>query len=375
MKVGVRDIAREAGVAVSTVSHVLNGTASISREVRERVLGVARNLGYLDQRRAKATIATIERIVLALPQNVHAVRDTDLRHRAAYEGLRRECERRSLKVSLAVSATETIDIALARDIYEAENASGIMVVGNGDTLDLGELALSGIPLVVINGEEKHRRADAVVPADAFAADIAVRHLEECEHERILLLSANGCGSLGRRLAGFSAAMETTSLEAVAPVVAEADSAEAGEAALADRLAGDRRLDGATAIFCLSDQLAEGALRALASAGLRVPADLSLIGCDGTLRSSPPLTTVSVFYERLGTTALALMESRLLVPRTYRSFIRVEIGSDLIAGATVGPPPGKADARKAMSRLRDRKVHHGGTGRGGPHARPLSGRSR
>jgi len=375
MKVGVRDIAREAGVAVSTVSHVLNGTASISREVRERVLAVARDLGYLDQRRAKATIATMERIVLAVPGDIAAIQDTDPRQRAIYEGLKRECDRRSLKVSLAFSTGADIDINLTRDIFESESANGIMVVGNGGIVDLGELALAGIPLAVINGEERQRRADAVVPADAFAAGIAVRHLEERGHGRILLLSAVGCGCVSRRRAGFVEAMAASPLEAVEPLVAPTDSAEAGEAVLAARLAADRRLDGATAIFCLTDCLAEGALRALSAAGLRVPADVSVIGCDGTLRMSPPLTTVSVFYERLGISALSVMESRLMVPKAYRSCIHVELGSDLLPGATVGPPPGKGEARKPSSRLRDRKFHHGGASRGGAYARPLSGRPR
>ncbi len=374
MKVGVRDIAREAGVAVSTVSHVLNGTASISREVRERVLDVARNLGYLDQRRAKATIATIERVVVAVTHDIVAIRDTDPRHRAMYDGIKRECDRRSLKVSLAVSPADTIDMALTRQVFETENASGVVVIGTGEIIDLGELALAEVPLVVVNGEEKLRRADAVVPANGFAAGIGVRHLEEKGHRRILLMTANGIPCLDRRRAGFANALAVSEMEAGEEITAEADGTAAGEAAMRHRLATTDGLDGATAIYCLSDQLALGAMKALVAAGLRVPGDVSVIGCDGTFRTSSTLTTASVFYERLGISALAVMESRLMVPKAYRSCIHVELGADLIKGNTVGPPPGKGDMRKTPVRLRERRLQSV-IGRGGPHARPFSGRPR
>lgn len=375
MKVGVRDIAREAGVAVSTVSHVLNGTASISREVRERVLDVARNLGYLDQRRAKATIATIERLVLALTSDVVDARDRDPRHRAMYEGIKRECDRRSLKVSLAISPTAEIDMALTRNVYETENASGVLVIGTGRTVDLGELALAEVPLVIVNGEEKLRLADAVVPANGFAAGIAVRHVAEKGHRRVLLMTAEGIPCLNRRRLGFADALAASDMEAGSDIVAVSDDAAAGEAALRDRLASADGLDGATAICCLSDPLALGAMKALAAAGLRVPADISVIGCDGTFRTSSTLTTASVFYERIGISALAVMESRLMVPKAYRSCIHVELGAGLITGNTVGPPPGPVETRKTPLRLRDRRFSRIGAGRGGPYARPFSGRSR
>jgi DNA-binding LacI/PurR family transcriptional regulator len=66
-KVGVKDIAEAADVAVSTVSHVLNGTAPISAEVRERVLNAANALGYLARRREKAAIAVLRSVLLAVP--------------------------------------------------------------------------------------------------------------------------------------------------------------------------------------------------------------------------------------------------------------------------------------------------------------------
>lgn len=371
MKVGVRDIAREAGVAVSTVSHVLNGTASISREVRDRVLAVARELGYLDQRRAKATIATMERVVVAFDKGFSTSGDATFRNRALYQGLRRECDRRSLRIATSVSDGSGLDVRNVEEIALAEKANGVIVVSNGGKLDLSELVKTGLSLVVMNGEEEMRRADAVVPANAFAASIAVRHLVDAGHSRILMLGTADRDHLGARRAGFSEAMGRLSLTTAEPIIATDDSVEAGEAAVATRLGQPNGLEGATALFCLSDPLAEGAIKALRAVGLEVPANVSVIGCDGVREMRPAgLATVSVGYEQLAMSALAIMESRLMVPKPVRSCILVEFGAELIAGTTVGPPPGTLAPREGggAARTRGRRYRHGSIGGGGPHAR-------
>ncbi|WP_053240116.1 LacI family DNA-binding transcriptional regulator [Pleomorphomonas koreensis] len=371
MKVGVRDIAREAGVAVSTVSHVLNGTASISREVRDRVLAVARDLGYLDQRRAKATIATMEQVLVVFGRGFVAAGEAGFRHRVVYEGLRRECERRSLKIVPVIPEDEEIDVGMIVGTARAEKADGVIVIGGGGVLDLGDLVDSGLSLVVMNGEERLRRADAVVPANAFAAGVAVRHLKDAGHRRVAMLSAAGCDHLAGRRAGFAATVIETGLSAAETIVAAEDGTDAGAAALARRLAAPGGLDGATALFCLTDPLAEGALRALAAAGLDVPADISVIGCDGLGEVRPTtLATVNVGYGQLGGPALAIIESRLTVPKPVRACLHVECGTELIAGATVGPPPDARSGRDGggAAGMRRRRYRHGSIGMGGPHAR-------
>lgn len=371
MKVGVRDIAREAGVAVSTVSHVLNGTASISREVRDRVLAVARDLGYLDQRRAKATIATMERVVVAFDRNFETSGDAAFRNRALYQGLKRECERRSLKITTSISDGTGFDADQVEEIARTEKASGVILMSSGDKLDLGDLVKTGLSMVVMNGEEQLRRADAVIPANGFAACVAVRHLIDAGHRHVLMLGTTGRDHLTTRRTGFAEAIEAHELNAHETITATEDSVEAGEAAVAARLGETGDLGGATAIFCLSDPLAEGALKALSAAGLDVPADVSVIGCDGIREARPTgLATVSVGYEQLAVSALAIMESRLMVPKPARSCILVEFGTELIAGTTVGPPPGERAPRKAggMIPARGRRNRRGSIGGGGPHAR-------
>ena len=249
-------------------------------------------------------------------------------------------------------------------------------MSTGGRLDLSELVKTGLSLVVMNGEEQMRRADAVVPANAFAASVAVRHLVAAGHKRMLVLGTAGRDHLATRRAGFVETVGILGLTAAEAIVATEDSVEAGKAAVASRLGESAGLDGATAIFCLSDPLAEGALKALSVAGLRVPADVSVIGCDGIREMrSANLATIDVGYEHLAKSALSIMESRLMVPRPARSCILVEFGTELIAGATVGPPPGEPVSQRGSGpvRTRGRRYRHGSIGGGGPHARLVSNR--
>ncbi|WP_430510988.1 LacI family DNA-binding transcriptional regulator [Pannonibacter phragmitetus] len=69
-KVGIKDVSQEAGVALSTVSHVLNGTAPISAEVRARVLDAARRLGYLAKRQQRGRLPRSPRSTSRCPMPI-----------------------------------------------------------------------------------------------------------------------------------------------------------------------------------------------------------------------------------------------------------------------------------------------------------------
>ncbi|MBP1845518.1 hypothetical protein J2046_003791 [Rhizobium petrolearium] len=78
-KIGLKDVALDDGVSLSTASHVLNGTAPISIGVRNRVPGSAQWLGYLEKRRSRATIATLRTVLLAIISDAAPHSDLNLR--------------------------------------------------------------------------------------------------------------------------------------------------------------------------------------------------------------------------------------------------------------------------------------------------------
>jgi len=340
MKVGVRDIAKEAGVAVSTVSHALNGTAPISREVRERVIEAARRMGYLDQRRIKAMIPTLHSVILAMPCASAREIDTNLVSYSILNGLKSDCARRSISMTTAVNGDESLDLAALRIAVQTQRAGGIVVLGEDRPQTLRALRELGVPVVLVNGADPTMELDAVMPASRTGAKLATEHLLGLGHRRILHMTWPGRQALTRRAEGFRDALLEAGQNDPMMLQVEGFEPEQAGAAIDRLMARPAGLDGITAIFCSADTLALGVLRALERHGLRVPQDISVMGFDDIMPSElsrPPLSTVHVPLEKLGPAALRIIESRLLASDPTLPSLRVELGCRLVLRGTLAPP--------------------------------------
>lgn len=340
-RAGIKDIAVEADVAVSTVSHVLNGTAPISAEVRARVLSAAKSLGYLAKRQARATIAAVQNILLAAPKDALPHSQLNLYSWTLLSALMRECERRGIRV---------IPVGLdgarpaARQIIEQARREGVdgVILLNEDRRDfLREVAGAGMPTVLINGEDQDMHIDSVTPGNRFAARHATDWLIGQGHRHILHLTWDGRTTIQRRRDGFRDAFAANDLPGdLARVhLAAGYQPEYGEAAMLDWLETHKGLGGVTAIFCAADNLALGAMSALQRKGIGLPDDVSLVGFDGVALgelTTPALTTVSVPLEQMGAAALHLLEQRLIGGAAERAAHRLELGCRLTIRASVRP---------------------------------------
>lgn len=341
-KVGVKEVSREAGVAISTVSHVLNGTASISPAVRARVLEAARRLGYLAHRQAKASITALDSILLAVPSDALPQNDVNLVSWTVLSGLSRESERRGIKLVPLSLEGATSSAKPIVDAARAAEADGIILL-NADRRELLEgIAASGLPAVLINGEDHSMRLDSVTPGNRFAARLATDWLIRQGHRRILHLTWKGRATIRRRGDGFVDAFNDNDLPLADAqfLFAEGYDPRLGEKAILAWLAQNDGLGDATAIFCAADNLALGAMRGLQSAGYRIPEDISVMGFDGVAPgefTSPALTTVNVPFEQMGPAALHLLEQRLTDNAHDRAAQRLELGCRLVVRKSVAGP--------------------------------------
>ncbi|SMY07275.1 LacI family DNA-binding transcriptional regulator [Flavimaricola marinus] len=341
-KVGIKDIAARAGVSISTVSHVINGTAPISDEVRDRVIRVARDVGYLDRRKNKGTIASLRKILLAIPQDAMPENDVNLVSWTILSTLMQESESRGIRI-----VVHEIDHADAfRQVPEAAravDADGIILVNDDRPALLKEICNSKIPAVLINGEDPEMHINSVTPGNRFAAQKATQRLIELGHRRIIHLTWQGRRTVDRRLDGFHDAFQDNGLDidGAITLIAEGYEPRHAEAAVRDWLARHPDLDGVTAIFCAADNLAFGAMKALKSAGLTVPDDVSVMGFDGVGLGElhvPALSTVIVPLDEFGSAALELLESSANADSKKRAARRLELGCEVVTRASVGPPP-------------------------------------
>ncbi|WP_404402169.1 LacI family DNA-binding transcriptional regulator [Pelagibacterium halotolerans] len=337
-KVGIKDVSREAQVAISTVSHVLNGTAPISTEVRARVLDAARRLGYLAERQTKATITALDTVLLAVPDDALPENEINLFSWTVLNALTRECERRSVRlVPLAGGGPLT-----AKRIVEAAKeaaADGILLLNDDRRELLHGISNAGLLTVLINGEDQEMRVDSVTPGNRFAAQMATDWLISQGHREILHLTWEGRTTITRRYDGFIDAFRANNIPRSGAHVLEAAGYEPkmGEEAIGAWLKDNGGPGDITAIFCAADNLALGAMRALTAAGLDIPGDISVMGFDGVALGelvSPALTTVDVPLNQMGPEALHLLERRVLANDTERAAQRLELGCKLVIRQSV-----------------------------------------
>ncbi len=338
-KVGVKDIAEAADVAISTVSHVLNGTAPISTEVRERVLNAANALGYLSRRREKAAIAILRSVLLAVPSDTLPHNEHNLYSWTLLSALTRECERRAIRVvpmEIDVPRISGADVvAMAR----REQVDGILLLNDDRPELLHDIAAARIPAVLMNGEDHEMQIDSVTPGNRFAARYATNWLIDQGHRTILHLTWEGRSTVRRRRDGFLDAFRVNDmpLENAHVLIADGYLPELGAAAITRWLKDHDGLGGVTAIFCAADNLALGAMTALTRAGVAMPKDVSIVGFDGVALgefTNPSLTTVSVPLEHMGPSALHLLERRIINTVLNPPAHRLELGCRLTIRGSV-----------------------------------------
>ena len=344
-KVGIKDVSREAGVAISTVSHVLNGTAPISPAVRTRVLDVARRLGYLARRQAMGSIGALQTVLVAMPPDTLAQTSLNMVSWTILRALDGACEARGIQLEPYAMDTAS-DATAILDAVETRRADGVLLL-NTDRPDLIDaIADAGIAAVLLNSEDSRMRLDGVTPGNRFGACLATNWLIGQGHRHILHVTWQGRTTIRRRAEGFRDAFSENGLpdDHAHFWYARGWEPDAGEAAMAAWLDQHNGLGGITAIFCAADNLALGVMRLLAARGYAIPADVSVMGFDGIAPgqfAAPSLSTVNIPLEQLGPAALNLLEQRLTAGAAPRATQKLELGCELVLRNSAGPPPATA----------------------------------
>lgn len=284
-RVGVRDVARHAGVSTQTVSRVLNDYPGIRDDTRERVLAAVADLDYRINNAARALGTSRSRTVGVVAS------DTALYGPsagiAALEAAARD-RGRWIATAYANAEDEPSFAAAVRHLL-AQGVDGIVLVaphvGTRATLDESGL---GVPVVSFHEEAGERQADG--------AALAVNHLVELGHRRLAEVAGpSDWFEATARSAGIAAAVAGSG----AAVTDEwsGDWTASSGYALADEVAVRiGRDDGPTGIVVANDQMALGLIAGLTARGVAVPGAVSITGFDDNPDApfyTPALTTVRV----------------------------------------------------------------------------------
>lgn len=300
----IDDIATAAGVSAASVSRALNGTGRVGATTRVRILSVVEQLGYVPNPMARSLASRRSRVVGAVIPSLE-----NLSFAIAMDAFRRQLRAMGYSLLLADSDYSQIKEEQQVKALVAQGVDAIMLIGGvhpagisaflrarniplllawTSPADYADAALAGLPMV---GFENYK-----------AARLAMTHLLDLGHSRIGIIAADA--QYSDRSEIRLRAIRDILLERGLPpaqecLVPRSYFLSEGKAALQDLMRGTI---SPTAIFCLNDVLAFGALLAAKAINLAVPQDVSIIGFDdlefsGALQ--PALTTIHVPAREIG----------------------------------------------------------------------------
>lgn len=287
----IKDVARRAGVAISTVSAVLNRSAPVSAETIARVQKAITEIGYLPHGAAQSLRSGQSRVIgLIVPDIMNP-------HFAA---VARVVEARSLAagyMAAVYSTSEDFDIeARILRMMRHHRVAGLIIIPTRSDAAHGARLRSQIhvPTILLDSYVEGLGYDVVKLDNRLAGRIATEHLLELGHRRIAVTTGRDNIITGvDRLQGYVDALRARELQVDEKLFLPGrfDQAVARESTLRAM----RQKDRPTAIFALSNMMALGVYHALRDLGLNVPVDVSVISIDDfdfAAIMNPPPTVVA-----------------------------------------------------------------------------------
>ncbi|MBE3584542.1 MAG: LacI family DNA-binding transcriptional regulator [Limnochordaceae bacterium] len=361
---GIRDVARAAGVSVSTVSQVLNNPEFGKPQTRQRVFAAAEKLNYRPNAIARSLVRQrADTLGLVIPDLLNPVFPT------VADAVERTARAAGYSLVLGTTSREPAAERQYRQLFMQNKADGVIFFAALDESNIQALLRRHVPVVLIERPMSVPGVDLVGVDNRLGGYLATRHLLEQVAATAAASPAQPLqaqsppvamivGPLGgeveqQRLAGYQRALLEAGLSGGADgksLVVEAwdHVEEAGRQAMAELLyrlrqrgrLGHTRPEGQgqvvplgqlhsspplAGVFVASDILAVGALRQLEAEGIRVPDDVLIVGFDNTLSryTSPPLSTVAQPFVRMGETAVHLLLERISDPGRPPSQVLLE----------------------------------------------------
>jgi DNA-binding LacI/PurR family transcriptional regulator len=304
MAITIRDVARESGVNVSTVSRALNNEYGVHRRTRELVVAVAGRLNYSPNRVARGLVTGRSHSLALIVSDIRNPFFAEVARGAEDAARAGNCD--------LVLCNSDLDAAKQMQYVKSlleKRVDGILMnsVAVFSRAEQAQLAACGAPIVLLNRSASSRAFSTVCADNEAGGALAARHLLKLGHRKIAHLSGpRHHGNLSDRTRGFLRALQAGK-RPVKPVVLHGAFHFAGGQELTEGLL--REHPKVTAIFAANDVMAFGAARAIFARGLRIPEDISLVGFDNIDFASvmhPPLTTVHQPKYEMGQAAVEIL---------------------------------------------------------------------
>lgn len=297
----LEDVATEAGVSRSLVSLALRDSTKVSPQKYKAVLSAVDKLNY------RPNIAA--RSLAQQKSNVIGVVANDIRNpfiAETIDGIQVAAEAKNYQVFISTARRTASSESDAIENFINHQAEGLVVVGpQSDHKNLAQKTRE-VPLVVVGATIPG--VDTIANDDYHGAVLAVEHLISLGHSRIVHIGGGSGGGAAGRRSGYSNAMTQANLK---PTVFKGEYTEAATAEAIQEILASPPLP--TGIFCANDFMAITVLDYLASEGISVPNQISVVGYDNTMVAAMQhisLTSIDQPATRMGRIAVARLISRI-----------------------------------------------------------------
>jgi len=325
-RASIRDVARESGVSLTTVSLVLNKEdARISEPTRQRVLQAIDKLQYRPSRLARGLPNNRSHtLAVLLPDLTHALADPYFGE--IVSGIYDHAADRDYRLMLEVARRDFIRRKLYDVLIEECSVDGILFLGaTEEHRFLADLDGSDKPFIVVNNHFPQWELRTVLCDYPEAGRLAADHIAELGHKKIGHISGPAAEvyTAAQVTSAFVDRLAEHGIDVPDRLIIDGQFlSEMGEMAAHELLT---REPGITAIFCGNDKMALGACHACRRMGRHPGEDIAIVGCDNipaAQMADPPLTTVHMNFYQLGVlacrTMLDLVESKQRRTRNARN---------------------------------------------------------
>lgn len=299
----IYDIAEKAEVSIATVSRILNKKGSVSPRTREKVLRVMDEMGYTPNAFARALGLDSIKMIGVVCSDV-----SDIYYAKAVSVIENELREKGYDAILCCTGVDLKDKRKAINVLLSKRVDAIILIGSifQESVDNShiEKASKYIPVIIINGEFKIKNTYSVKCDEYKAVKDCVTALSEKGHKDILYFYDSDTFSGISKKEGYISGMKSIGISSSSKNIFRCEKDfESINSLIGDMLASKISF---SAIITSIDMLAVGAIKALASRGIKVPDDVSMIGFNNSVLaecSSPTITSIDSKVEILCTDAV------------------------------------------------------------------------
>ncbi|MGB9679026.1 MAG: LacI family DNA-binding transcriptional regulator [Thermoanaerobacteraceae bacterium] len=312
MNVTIKDVAKRANVAPSTVSRVIADNPRISRETKERVWEAMKELGYYPNAIARSLASKVTNTIgLIMPRSTEEAFSNPF-FPEVMRGISVVAHKENYDLLISTSGNKEEEKQSVLNMVKGRRVDGIILLSSRTTDELIPwLRKDGFPFTVI-GKPLDAKGVLWVDNDNIGASrLATKYLIKHGHKKIAFIS----GSLEYvvsldRLDGYRLALEESNINFVRELVQQDEFSEDGGYMAMKRIL---EIDVPTAVVVTDDIMAFGVIRAAIDKGYKVPKDISIIGFNNIPLSAfanPPLTTIDISTFDLGVKSAELLIYKL-----------------------------------------------------------------